>query len=43
LFLQGLRESSVDWIDYDKDGDLDLFLTGLDNEGNAKSLLYKAD
>jgi VCBS repeat-containing protein len=42
LVLQGLRESSVDWIDYDKDGDLDLFLTGLDNEGNAKSLLYKA-
>ena len=42
LVLQGLRESSVDWIDYDKDGDLDLFLTGLDNDGNAKSLLYKA-
>jgi hypothetical protein len=42
LVLEGLRESSVDWIDYDKDGDLDLFLTGLDNDGNAKSLLYKA-
>jgi hypothetical protein len=43
LVLTGLRESSVDWIDYDKDGDLDLFLTGLDTEGNPKALLYKAD
>jgi len=43
LELEGLRESSVDWIDYDKDGDLDLFLTGLDTEGNPKSLLYRAD
>ena len=43
LVLEGLRESSVDWIDYDKDGDLDLFLTGLDTDGNAKSLLYRAE
>ena len=43
LKLVGLRDSSVDWIDYDKDGDLDLFLTGLDSLGVAKSLLYKAD
>ena len=43
LQLEGLRESSVDWIDYDKDGDLDLFLTGLDTDGNPKSLLYKAE
>ena len=43
LVLEGLRESSVDWIDYDKDGDLDLFLTGLDTDGNPKSLLYKAE
>ena len=43
LVLEGLRESSVDWIDYDKDGDLDLFLTGLDTDGTPKSLLYKAE
>ena len=43
LDLVGLRDSSVDWIDYDKDGDLDLFLTGLDSDGVAQSLLYKAD
>ena len=36
-------ENSVDWIDYDKDGDLDLFLTGLDDNGLAKAMLYKAD
>jgi hypothetical protein len=39
----GLRKSSVDWIDYDMDGDLDLFLTGLDDKGKAKALLYRAD
>jgi hypothetical protein len=42
LEIDGLRESSAKWIDYDKDGDLDLFLTGLDIEGKPKSLLYKA-
>ena len=43
LTILGLRESSTDWIDYDNDGDLDLFLTGLDDTGQAKSLLYRAD
>jgi len=43
LTIQGLRESSTDWIDYDKDGDLDLFLTGLDDNGIAKAMLYKAE
>tara|TARA_X000000368_G_scaffold415818_1_gene408349 strand:- start:44 stop:15682 length:15639 start_codon:yes stop_codon:yes gene_type:complete len=43
LTIQGLRESSTDWIDYDKDGDLDLFLTGLDDNGIAKAILYKAE
>ena len=43
ITLQGLRESSVDWIDYDKDGDLDLFMTGLDELGVAQSILYKAE
>ena len=43
LDIQGLRESSVDWIDYDLDGDLDLFITGLDDQGVARAKLYRAD
>ena len=43
LVLEGLRKSSVDWIDYDKDGDLDLFMTGLDDDGKPQSVLYKAE
>ena len=43
LTISGLRKSSADWIDYDKDGDLDLFLTGLDDTGKAKAMLYKAE
>ena len=27
--LEGLRESTAEWVDYDMDGDLDLFLNGL--------------
>ena len=33
-----LNTRSVDWIDYDNDGDCDLFLT---NENNAKNTLYR--
>ena len=40
--LIGLRESTVNWVDYDMDGDLDLFLTGLDDQG-AKSILYETE
>lgn len=40
--LQGLRNSTANWVDYDMDGDLDLFLTGLDDTG-AKTLLYEAE
>lgn len=40
--LKGLRNSTADWVDYDTDGDLDLFITGLDDKG-AKTLLYEAD
>jgi sugar lactone lactonase YvrE len=40
--LKGLRKSTAHWVDYDMDGDLDLFLTGIDSEG-AKTLLYKSE
>ncbi|WP_415830964.1 FG-GAP-like repeat-containing protein, partial [Flavobacterium weaverense] len=42
LVLQGLRNSTATWVDYDMDGDLDLFLTGEDNTG-AKTILYKSE
>jgi streptogramin lyase len=40
--LQGLRNSTTTWVDYDMDGDLDLFLTGEDNTG-SKTILYKSE
>ncbi len=40
--LMGLRNSTASWVDYDMDGDLDLFLTGVDNQG-AKTILYEAE
>jgi hypothetical protein len=42
VVLKGLRNSTASWVDYDTDGDLDLFITGLDDTG-AKTLLYEAD
>ena len=41
--LIGLRESTVDWVDYDMDGDLDLFLTGIDSDSGAKAVLYETE
>ena len=41
--LVALRESTVDWIDYDLDGDLDLFMTGINEQGVPVSLLYEAN
>ncbi len=35
-----LRTRSVDWVDYDNDGDSDLFLT---NENNSKNSLFRND
>ena len=37
---ESLASRSVDWIDYDSDGDFDLFLT---NESNAKNSLFRND
>lgn len=41
--LYGLRWGSIDWGDYDNDGDLDLLMTGRDNAGVEVSVIYKND
>ena len=40
--LVGLRNSTAKWVDYDLDGDLDLFITGANDDGEF-SLLYKTE
>jgi len=40
--LIGLRASTANWVDYDMDGDLDLFLTGV-GESGAETLLYETE
>jgi len=38
--LQGLSPGSVDWVDLDQDGDLDLLLTGCDSETVPRTVFY---
>ena len=38
----GLYDSTADFVDYDMDGDLDIFLTGSDTDG-AKTILYEVN
>ncbi|VXD18410.1 putative Peptidylamidoglycolate lyase [Marinoscillum sp. 108] len=39
--LTGVYEGSLDWGDYDSDGDLDLFVTGFDDGGSRTAMLYQ--
>ncbi|MCK4979365.1 MAG: VCBS repeat-containing protein, partial [Candidatus Delongbacteria bacterium] len=41
--LEGVYWGSVEWGDYDNDGDLDLILTGRNNEPNSVSKIYRND
>ncbi|MDC1432321.1 FG-GAP-like repeat-containing protein [Polaribacter sp.] len=42
ITLTGLRNSTAKWVDYDLDGDLDLFLSGTSDDGEF-SKLYRTD
>ena len=43
ISLVGVHHSSVDWGDYDNDGDLDLVLTGRDASSQPTTRLYRND
>ena len=40
--IEGFRDGSVEWGDYDRDGDLDLLITGITKNG-SQSLIYRND
>ncbi|MGB3534691.1 MAG: FG-GAP-like repeat-containing protein [Microcoleaceae cyanobacterium] len=39
--LPGVQESSVAWGDYDNDGDFDIAITGIDENGNPITQIYR--
>ena len=39
--LVGLRNASVDWVDYDNDGDLDIFYCGENDDLNQLTFFYE--
>ncbi len=39
--LTGLHWGDVAWGDYDSDGDLDVIVTGLNDEGSGNTIIYK--
>ena len=41
ISLTGIRYGSVDWGDYDNDGDLDILLTGQDENYKSVAKIYK--
>ncbi|MBI9035064.1 MAG: VCBS repeat-containing protein [Bacteroidales bacterium] len=41
--IDGLRSGSVDWGDFDHDGDLDILMTGEGYNNNIKSVIYRND
>jgi uncharacterized protein (TIGR02145 family) len=41
LDIEGLKDGSVSWADYDKDGNLDMLLSGANSNGTVKTSLYR--
>jgi len=41
ISLSNVKNSSVDWGDYDNDGDMDILLTGIDENNTDISKIYK--